>query len=268
MGTWTWDLLTGRGTLDARGAVIVGLGATVVSDEPFDVAQAQRNAIHPDDLPAVESAIAEGITARGTFVLRYRATAPDGQLRHVLSNVRVDSDPQGVPVRLSGTNRDVTTEREAESTLRRMNEELVHHVRARTSEIDGLFERLTVAQDDERRRIARDIHDQLGQQMTALRMSIEMLRAHAGGETAVLAEQIEQTASLAGEVDNTIDFLAWVATACFRRFRAISLAGELDHRLVRALRHRERIPHCWCRRRSITACGGNERLSGGSRGAA
>ena len=35
--------------------------------------------------------------------------------------------------------------------------------------------RLVSAQEDERRRIARDVHDQLGQQMTAVRINLEGL---------------------------------------------------------------------------------------------
>ena len=46
-----------------------------------------------------------------------------------------------------------------------------------TSEVRELLGRLVMVQEEERRRIARDIHDQMGQPMTALRMQIESLRA-------------------------------------------------------------------------------------------
>jgi signal transduction histidine kinase len=74
--------------------------------------------------------------------------------------------------------------------------------------VQSLFRRLVSAQEEERRRIARDIHDQVGQQMTALRMNLETLRSQAAGRTA-LVEQAERTQRLAEELDQSIDFLTW-----------------------------------------------------------
>ena len=51
--------------------------------------------------------------------------------------------------------------------------------RAAEEKITGLFRRLVSAQDEERRRIARNIHDDLGQAMTALKMNLEALAATA-----------------------------------------------------------------------------------------
>ncbi|HEX6599259.1 MAG TPA: CheR family methyltransferase, partial [Gemmatimonadaceae bacterium] len=80
--------------------------------------------------------------------------------------------------------------------------------RAAEAHIKALFSRLVTAQEEERRRIARDIHDQLGQQITALRMNISAL--HARPEGAVTTEeQITRTEALAEELDRAIDFLTW-----------------------------------------------------------
>ena len=98
--------------------------------------------------------------------------------------------------------------RESEDRLRRLNERLEERVRARTVEIKALFDRLITAQEEERRRIARDIHDQLGQQMTALRMNIEALRSQSDGNAA-LATQAERTQRLTEELDQSIDFITW-----------------------------------------------------------
>jgi signal transduction histidine kinase len=64
------------------------------------------------------------------------------------------------------------------------------------------------AQEEERWRIARDIHDHLGQQMTALRMNIEALRSRSDGNEA-LVQQAERTQRLAEELDQSIDSLTW-----------------------------------------------------------
>jgi PAS domain S-box-containing protein len=109
LGTWTWDLVTGAGDLDARAAAIVGLPAGSLAD----VAAAQFAAIHPDDVAPTQAAAAAGIAAGQPFDLHYRVVAPGGGVRHVASRASVVADAEGRPVRLVGTNRDVTAEREA-----------------------------------------------------------------------------------------------------------------------------------------------------------
>jgi signal transduction histidine kinase len=109
LGTWSWNLLTGEGDMDPRGAEIVGLPPGDV-----DVQDAQRRSIHPEDLQRVEAEIGAGIVAGGTFALAYRVVYPDGSVHHVLSRAKVISDAAGNPVRLIGTNRDVTPERTRE----------------------------------------------------------------------------------------------------------------------------------------------------------
>ena len=109
LGTWTWDLVTGAGDLDARGAEIVGLPPGDLAD----VTSAQLAAIHPDDLAATHAALAAAVERGTPFALAYRVVGADGSVRHVASRARVLTDATGRPTRLVGTNRDVTAEREA-----------------------------------------------------------------------------------------------------------------------------------------------------------
>ena len=72
-------------------------------------------------------------------------------------------------------------------------------------EVQQLLARLVAVQEEERRRVARDVHDQLGQPMTALRMQIEALELRAGAEP-TLAAAVERTVRLAEDLDRSIDF--------------------------------------------------------------
>jgi two-component system NarL family sensor kinase len=64
---------------------------------------------------------------------------------------------------------------------------------------------LVRGQEDERRRIARDLHDDLGQQFTALRMKLDRLaRSNGSGDLAV-----EEIRDLAATIDAAVDRLAW-----------------------------------------------------------
>ena len=47
--------------------------------------------------------------------------------------------------------------------------------RAAEDKIKALFRRVVSMQDEERRRVSRDIHDHVGQHMTALRLTIEAM---------------------------------------------------------------------------------------------
>ena len=118
VGTWSWDLKTGTGEIDARGAEIVGL----TQGDLHDVIVAQRALIHHDDLDRVEADIAAGIASGRVFTLDYRVNHPDGTIHYVSSRAQVFADASGEPRTLLGTNRDVTAERQVETSLREREE--------------------------------------------------------------------------------------------------------------------------------------------------
>ena len=142
----------------------------------------------------------------------------------VLSVLR-DSNGDGGFIKVT---RDLTGQKQAEDELRRARHELERRVQERTEELAQANERLqaeiieheavqeeriellrqlVTTQEDERRRIARDIHDQLGQEMTALRLKLQTLRQDCAYED--LCRQIDETQTLAARLDSEIDFLAW-----------------------------------------------------------
>ena len=118
LGTWTWDLATGKADLDPRAAQIVGLEA----DTLLDAAQAQQARIHPEDLGRMQAELEAGIAGGGTFRMAYRTLHPDGGIRHVVSDAYVVAGDQGGPALLVGTNRDVTPEAQAQARLRASEE--------------------------------------------------------------------------------------------------------------------------------------------------
>ncbi len=65
--------------------------------------------------------------------------------------------------------------RESETQLRLANEELESVVQRRTVTLRQLSARLMRLQDEEHRRIARNLHDSLGQYLTSIKMNLDML---------------------------------------------------------------------------------------------
>ncbi len=72
----------------------------------------------------------------------------------------------------------------------------------------SLLHRIVSAQETERQRIARDIHDQLGQRLTALRLKLASLRDHVGEQNAEIGERVERLQEIAHHLDSEVSFLA------------------------------------------------------------
>ncbi len=72
----------------------------------------------------------------------------------------------------------------------------------------AMLRRLVSAQEDERRRIARDIHDHFGQQLTALRLQLGALKK-GSGDNPDLSKYIAEAEKTAAALDANIDFIAW-----------------------------------------------------------
>ena len=74
----------------------------------------------------------------------------------------------------------MTAERESEAALRAANETLESRVRERTGEVRGLVRALTLAGQQERRRIAHVLHDDLQQVLYGAKMMARMARKSSG----------------------------------------------------------------------------------------
>jgi signal transduction histidine kinase len=98
--------------------------------------------------------------------------------------------------------------------------------RAAEEKITALFRRLVSAQDEERRRIARDIHDELGQPMTALKMNLEALDGTAPS-TALFPTLLHRSQVLVRDLDRAIDFLTWELKPAIDTMSLSTALGDL-----------------------------------------
>jgi PAS domain S-box-containing protein len=100
---------------------------------------------------------------------------------------------------------------ERTATLSEMNAVLQEEVRER-QRIEGerveLLRRIVFAQEDERRRIAREMHDQFGQQLTALKLKLDAVKEDCGKQEN-LCEQVEALQTIAMQLDADVDHMVW-----------------------------------------------------------
>ena len=107
----------------------------------------------------------------------------DGEVRHALVSKFPIVDHKGTPVLLGGVAVDITERKQTEEALHRNQLEL-HQQQV---QLEELTSKLLTAQEHERQRIARDLHDDVSQRLAALVLEVASLERHpsrvsAGGD--------------------------------------------------------------------------------------
>jgi PAS domain S-box-containing protein len=120
--------------------------------------------IHPDDTERVEREEEESRRKGAQLASEYRLIGRDGQVRWVRDEAEVVEDELGRPHLLRGLWLDITERKQTEEALLR-SEELVRK----------LYARLLQVQEEERARIAADIHDDSIQVMSAVGIRLQAL---------------------------------------------------------------------------------------------
>jgi PAS domain S-box-containing protein len=188
-GVWDWNLESGAVVYSPRWKQMLGYS----EDEIEPHVREWERLLHPDDMSRArqlnESVERGDPTYEGEFRLRHK----DGHYIHVLSRgFPVRRDPGGPVVRIVGTHFDLTERRRIEAE------------RARAE----LLGRLVFAQEDERRRIAREMHDQFGEQLTSLSREISALKEACNGN-ADLSNRVRTLEQIAQQLDRDVDHLVW-----------------------------------------------------------
>ncbi|MHC4574019.1 MAG: MASE3 domain-containing protein [Planctomycetota bacterium] len=160
LGSWDWNIVTNELSLSEEVYRILGRGP-----EDFDSTHDALLAfVHPDDRGRVKEAVNRSLENReAPYRIEYRIVRPDGSERIVRDQGAIMLNKDGEPIRMSGTIHDRTEHKRAEEELARSRDAL-----------STLAGRLLSVQEEERRRLARELHDDLTQRLAI--MAIEMGR--------------------------------------------------------------------------------------------
>ena len=194
LGSWDVDVKTGRAVWNRRHAIMLGYE---LDSGPVSI-HTWKDRIHRDDLPRVVAAIELAKTEHRLFAEEHRITQSDAaEERWLMLYGRFFYDEAGEPVRFSGVSLDITERKRAEEELRRHR-----------SKLEDLTTRLLRAQEEERRRIARDLHDDITQRMAALAIDLQNLSRGAAESESTRVARVRQLGAFAEDLTKDLQQLA------------------------------------------------------------
>jgi len=132
----------------------------------------------PDDTSQIRARIEGGEHIEHYETLRRRK---DGQLIHVSRTISPIRDGEGTVVAVSSIARDVSATKRVEAELRAALARLAEGVAKRTraeAEVAALSHRLINAQEEERTRLARELHDDVSQQIAVLGIGLSNIKRY------------------------------------------------------------------------------------------
>lgn len=121
LGSWEWDIMAGKIRWSSEFCRIFGIRPR----ERSSTYEAYLNFIHPDDRQAVEEAVNTSLSQPGkAFSVEHRVMRPDGKECFVHARGEVIFGKNNKPVRMIGTNQDITARKNSEKELRKAYDEI------------------------------------------------------------------------------------------------------------------------------------------------
>ena len=178
--TMVWSLLP-DGTLDftnQRWMEYTGLSQREAIEKPTAI-------VHPEDLPRVVEKWLVNVAAAEPTEDEMRLRNAEGEYRWFLVRTVPLRNEQGSIVKWYGTSSDIEDFKRARDQLQALSRGLVE------------------LQESERKELARELHDRIGQNLTALGINLEILRSQStGGEFDLFRPRLQDSAAL---VESTAD---------------------------------------------------------------
>ena len=191
LGSYEWDLRTNTVRRSEELCRIFGL----LPHEFEPTYQGYLARVHPEDRSTTKGFIDRSFQEGQPFDFEERIVRPDGSVRMLHSQGQWSFDDHQRPVKLVGICQDITERKQVEQQLRAANAALAEELKERTlaeKEIQALTARLITAQEEERKRLARELHDDLSQQIATLSIAASNLKKDIASEDAGARAQSER----------------------------------------------------------------------------
>src|SRR4051812_3854954 len=153
-GGWDWAVKSGKNLGFGNAAGLLGLTA----DEYSSSAQEFWDRVHREDRGQLQDAMQKARENHTEFDEEFRVVWPDGTVHWLRSRGRYYYAANGEPERMLGISLDTTERKLAGEALSQASRRLIE------------------AQEAERRRIGRDLHDNVGQRIALLAVELQLLQ--------------------------------------------------------------------------------------------
>ena len=158
-GMWSMSLDTGQVWATGKTRELFGF-------LPHDELQYESflQCIHPEDSERIHQTIQQAMQTETDFTIEYRVLRADGTVRWIASRGQLQRTTPGNPLSMMGVSVDIGERKKVEDALRRNEQDL--------SELTG---RIIYAQEEELRRLSRELHDDLTQRLAALALEAALI---------------------------------------------------------------------------------------------
>jgi len=147
--------------------------------------------VHKDDYPLFMQCIEDVKNKNIPLNVDLRIVYPNGEQRFIHEQAEMTFDANGAPEKWIGTVHDITQRKNTEEELQKSLEQL-----------HQLSKHIEQARENERLNIARELHDDLGQALTAVKIDLEIIKQNT---TDIIAkEKLEEAKRLVGSTIRTV----------------------------------------------------------------
>jgi len=185
MFAYEWDVASDLIARSGESAQILGIG-----EETRLTGQQAVSNVHPDDQEGLRAAVAQLNPAEPYLQIDYRIVRPNGTVIWVERSSRAYFDDQGRMLRVVGMVADITERKLAEEVLSEVSQRLIE------------------AHEEERTRIARELHDDINQRIALLAVRLDALEQGLPASAIKLRREIAETRKQVADVGEDIQSIS------------------------------------------------------------
>lgn len=179
LGLWDLNLRSGKLVVNERWAEMLGYNV----DEITPSFQGWLKLVHPDDVRTVNKGLRDHLQDNSkTYETEHRLKTKDGQWKWILSRGKVlEWDDDGRAFRAVGTHLDITANKKSENLI---------------------MKAIVDTEESERTRFATDLHDGIGQYLSAIRMHLDAIKSNLETSDYEICDQLIDIAN--SHIENTV----------------------------------------------------------------